>query len=370
MALASLDQNIVSTALPRIVSELGGLAHLPWVITAFMLTATATAPLYGKLSDMHGRRPLFVVAILVFIAGSALCGLARSMTGLILFRGLQGLGAGGLMVLAQTAIADLVPPRQRGRYQGLFSGVFALCSVAGPVLGGVITDALSWRWIFYVNLPVGAVALSLILVALPRSERPRVAHRIDYLGAVLLTTTTAALLLLLSWGGTIAAWSSPTIVGLALGAAVLLMLLLARERVAAEPILPLPLFSNRVFAVAIGVVAVTATALFGAFVFLPTFFQLVLGKSPSHAGLLTAPLMAGHDHRLGDRRPPGLGAWTVQGLIGARTRALDCGPCRDRRGGARGGPAAGNRGGARRHWRRARAGHAEPDRRDPERGPA
>jgi len=191
LALASLDQNIVSTALPRIVSELGGLAHLPWVITAFMLTATATAPLYGKLSDMHGRRQLFVVAILVFTAGSALCGLARSMTELILFRGLQGLGAGGLMVLAQTAIADLVPPRQRGRYQGLFSGVFALCSVTGPVLGGVITDALSWRWIFYVNLPVGMVALSLILVALPRSKRPRVAHRIDYLGAVLLTTTTA-----------------------------------------------------------------------------------------------------------------------------------------------------------------------------------
>jgi EmrB/QacA subfamily drug resistance transporter len=293
MALASLDQNIVSTALPRIVGELGGLAHLPWVITAFMLTATATAPVYGKLSYMHGRRPLFVVAITVFIAGSALCGLARSMTGLILFRGLQGLGAGGLMVLAQTAIADLVPPRQRGRYQGLFSGVFALCSVTGPVLGGVITDALSWRWIFYVNLPVGMVALSLILIGLPRTERPRVVHRIDYPGAVLLTLMTAALLLLLSWGGTVAAWSSPTIVGLGLGAAALFVLLLARERVAAEPILPLPLFRNRVFAVAITVVAITATALFGAFVFLPTFFQLVQGKSPSDAGLLTAPLMAG-----------------------------------------------------------------------------
>jgi MFS family permease len=228
MALASLDQNIVSTALPRIVGELGGLAHLPWVITAFMLTATATAPVYGKLSDMHGRRPLFVVAITVFIAGSALCGLARSMTGLILFRGLQGLGAGGLMVLAQTAIADLVPPRQRGRYQGLFSGVFALCSVTGPVLGGVITDALSWRWIFYVNLPVGMVALSLILIGLPRTERPRVVHRIDYPGAVLLTLMTAALLLLLSWGGTVAAWSSPTIVGLGLGAAALFVLSVSR----------------------------------------------------------------------------------------------------------------------------------------------
>ncbi len=293
MALASLDQNIVSTALPRIVADLGGLAHLAWVITAFMLTSTATAPLYGKLSDMHGRRPLFVVAILVFVSGSALCGLARSMTGLILFRGLQGLGAGGLMVLAQTAIADLVPPRQRGRYQGLFTGVFALCSVTGPVLGGVITEALSWRWIFYVNLPVGAVALSLILTALPRSGRRPVAHRVDYPGAALLIMTTAALLLLLSWGGTVAAWSSPTIAGLAFGAMALLALLLARERIAAEPILPLALFRNPVFAIAVAVVAITAMALFGAFVFLPTFFQLVAGESPSKAGLLTTPMMGG-----------------------------------------------------------------------------
>ncbi len=293
MALASLDQNIVATALPRIVGELGGLSHLAWVITAFMLTATATAPLYGKLSDMHGRRPLFVVAILVFTAGSALCGLARSMTGLILYRGLQGLGAGGLMVLAQTTIADLVSPRQRGRYQGLITGVFALCSVTGPVLGGVITDALSWRWIFYVNLPVGAVALGLILTALPRMERRRVAHRIDYAGAVLLTAMTAALLVLLSWGGTVAAWLSPPIAGLALGAAALFALLLARERVAAEPILPLALFRNPVFAIAVAVVAITATALFGAFVFLPTFFQLVQGESPSQAGLLTTPMMGG-----------------------------------------------------------------------------
>jgi EmrB/QacA subfamily drug resistance transporter len=318
MALASLDQNIVATALPRIVGELGGLAHLPWVITAFMLTTTATAPLYGKLSDMYGRRPLFVVAILVFIAGSALCGLARSMPGLILFRGLQGLGAGGLMVLAQTAIADLVPPRQRGRYQGLITGVFAFCSVTGPVLGGVITDTLSWRWIFYVNLPVGAVALSLILAALPRSDRPPVRHRIDYPGAALLISTTAALLLLLSWGGTAAAWRSPTIVGLALGTAGLLVLLLARERVAAEPILPLMLFANPVFAVAVAVVAVTATALFGTFVFLPTFFQLVQGESPSNAGLLTAPLMAGLivASVIGGRLVSALGRYKVLSVFG------------------------------------------------------
>ena len=318
MALASLDQNIVATALPRIVGELGGLAHLPWVITAFMLTSTATAPLYGKLSDMHGRRPLFVVAIFIFTTGSALCGLARSMTGLILFHGLQGLGAGGLMVLAQTAIADLVPPRQRGRYQGLITGVFALCSVTGPVLGGVITGALSWRWIFYVNLPVGAAALCLILAGLPRSPRRPAAHRIDYQGAVLLTATTAALLLLLSWGGTAAAWSSPTILGLALGTVGLTALLLTCERVAPEPILPLRLFANPVFAVAVAVVAVTATALFGTFVFLPTFFQLVEGKSPSVAGLLTAPLMAGLivASVLGGRLVSALGRYKGLSLLG------------------------------------------------------
>ena len=292
------------------------------------------------------------------------------MTGLILFRGLQGLGAGGLMVLAQTAIADLVPPRQRGRYQGLFTGVFTLCSVTGPLLGGVITDALSWRWIFYVNLPVGMVALSLILVALPRSKRPRIAHRIDYPGAVLLTMTTAALLLLLSWGGTVATWSSPAIVGAALGAVVLFVLLLARERVAAEPILPLMLFRNRVFTVAIAVVTITATALFGAFVFLPTFFQLVLGKSPSHAGLLTAPLMAGLivASVIGGRLVSALGRYKGLSVLGLSLR--DRGLCRDRHGSTRGGSAPGDRGGARRHWRRARAGHAEPDRRDPGCGPA
>jgi EmrB/QacA subfamily drug resistance transporter len=293
MALASLDQNIVATALPRIVGELGGLAHLAWVVTAFMLTSTATAPLYGKLSDMHGRRPMFVAAILIFIAGSALCGLARSITGLILFRGLQGLGAGGLIVLAQTTIADLVSPRQRGRYQGLITGVFALCSVAGPVLGGVITDALSWRWIFYVNLPVGGIALGLVLIGLPRLNRPAVVHRIDYAGAALLTAMTAAWLLVLSWGGTVMPWLSPQIAGLTLGAMALLALLLARERVAAEPILPLSLFRNPVFAVAVAVVAITAIALFGTFVFLPTFFQLVQGESPSQAGLSTAPMMGG-----------------------------------------------------------------------------
>ena len=186
MALASLDQNIVSTALPRIVSDLGGLSHLSWVVTAFMVASTTSTPLYGKLSDMYGRKALFFVAIGIFLVGSILCGLAQSMLELISFRALQGLGAGGLLTLAQTTIGDLIAPRERGRYQGLFGAVFAACSVAGPLLGGVITDLLSWRWIFYVNLPVGAAALFLISIGLRRPTRA-VSHRIDYTGASLLS---------------------------------------------------------------------------------------------------------------------------------------------------------------------------------------
>src|SRR5271165_1017007 len=184
LALAGLDQNIVSPALPQIVSELGGLAHLSWIVTAFMLTSTITTPLYGKLSDLYGRKPLFIVAIIIFVAGSALCGLARTMTQLVLYRGLQGLGAGGLITLSQTTMADLIAPRERGKYQGLFVAVFAICSVAGPLLGGFITQLWSWRWIFYVNVPIGALAFLLILVGLRRRHHV-VNHRIDYLGALL-----------------------------------------------------------------------------------------------------------------------------------------------------------------------------------------
>jgi len=292
LALASLDQNIVSTALPRIVSDLGGLAHLSWVVTAFMVASTASTPLYGKLSDMYGRKPLFFVAIIIFLIGSVLCGLAQTMFQLILFRTVQGLGAGGLMTLAQTTVGDLIAPRERGRYQGLFGAVFAACSVAGPLLGGVITDALSWRWIFYVNLPVGAAALFLIAIGL-RHHTKTVIHRIDYTGAALLTAGTVCLLLFLSWGGTAYPWLSPVILTLAAVAALFFGLLIAQERRAVEPILPLELFQNRVFAVASGVVGLNAMALFGSLVFLPLFFQLVLGASPSRAGLMMAPMMGG-----------------------------------------------------------------------------
>jgi EmrB/QacA subfamily drug resistance transporter len=292
LALSSLDQNIVGTALPQIVGSLGGLAHLSWVVTAFLLTSTVTAPLYGKLSDMYGRRPLFLAAIGIFLAGSALCGLAQSMIQLVMYRGLQGVGAGGLLVLAQTTIGDLVAPRERGRYQGWFSGVFALCSVAGPLLGGVITTALSWRWVFYVNLPLGIPALAMLAYGLRRPHRA-VHHRIDYAGTVLLVTGTSCLLLLLTWGGTSYGWTSPVILGLGGAAAALLLGLWAQERRAAEPVLPPDLFGNPTFVIAAGTIGLSIMALFATLVFLPLYLQLVVGATPAAAGLMLAPVMGG-----------------------------------------------------------------------------
>ena len=292
LTLASLDQNIVATALPRIVSELGGLSHLSWVVTAFLVASTATTPLYGKLSDTFGRRALFFVAIGVFLVGSALCGLARDMVQLIAFRAVQGLGAGGLITLSQTTVGDLLAPRERGRYQALFTAVFAVCSVAGPLLGGFITEALSWRWIFYINLPVGALALGLIAVAL-RPHQRAVQHRIDYAGAVLMVGGTVCTILVLTLDASREAWSRPGTWVEATAAVGCFGLLVWRERHAAEPILPPRLFHDRVFVVAATVVGLTAVALFGAVVFLPLFFQLVLGAAASQAGLMLSPLMGG-----------------------------------------------------------------------------
>jgi EmrB/QacA subfamily drug resistance transporter len=292
LVLAALDQNIVATALPRIVSDLGGLAHLSWVVTAFMVASTMTTPLYGKLSDVFGRKPAFFVSITIFLAGSALCGLSSDMLELIVFRAVQGLGAGGLITLSQTVVADLVSPRERGRYQGLFAGVFAGCSVAGPLLGGMITDVLSWHWIFYVNLPVGAAAMVLIGFGL-RHQPNRVVHRVDYLGALLLSVATCCAMLALSWGGNTYPWSSPTILGLASATAVSIGLLTVNERRAAEPLLPPRLFRTPIFVLSILVVSLAAMGLFAASVFLPLYFQLVQGASPTAAGLMISPMMGG-----------------------------------------------------------------------------
>jgi len=292
LGLSALDQSIVATALPRIVGDLGGVSHLSWVVTAYVLASTSTMPLYGKLSDQYGRKPLIYTAIAIFLIGSALCGLAQSLFQLIVFRAIQGLGAGGLLPLAQIIIGDLVPPAQRGRRQGTIVAVFAVCSVLGPVLGGVITDLLSWHWIFYVNLPIGAVAFVAIARAL-RRPHPTHARRIDYLGAALLTSGTTTLLLVLALGGTEWPWRSPQITALAIATVVLAALFVVHVRRAPEPVLPLELFDNRVFLVACTVLGLTFMGLLGASLFFPLFFQVVMGITPSHSGFLTGPLMIG-----------------------------------------------------------------------------
>jgi EmrB/QacA subfamily drug resistance transporter len=292
LALAAIDQSIVATALPRIVGELGGIAHLSWIVTAYVLASTATMPLYGRLSDQYGRKPVLYAAILIFLLGSALSGAAQSLLQLILFRAVQGLGAGGLLPLAQIIIGDLVAPAERGRRQGAIVAVFAVCSVLGPVLGGVITDLLSWHWIFYVNLPIGAVSLAVVGWAL---RRPHVTQhrRIDYLGAVLLTGGTTALLLVLALGGGEWPWMSPQ-VGVTTGAALLLAALFVLHiRQEPEPILPPELFGNRLFIVASIVLALTFMGMLGASLFFPLFFQVVMGINPSESGVLTGPLMLG-----------------------------------------------------------------------------
>jgi EmrB/QacA subfamily drug resistance transporter len=292
LGLGALDQSIVATALPRIVGDLGGLAHLSWVVTAYVLTSTATMPLYGKLADQYGRRPMIFTALIAFLFGSVLCGLAQNMVELIIFRAIQGLGSGGFMPLAQIIIGDLVPPKERAKRQGMIAIVFAVTSVLGPVLGGMITDLLSWHWIFYINLPVGALAL----YAISRSLRKPVqthAHRIDYLGSLLLTGSITALLLILALGGTEWPWDAPQIKVCALLTVVMGAWLVYHLRRAAEPVLPPDLFGNRVFSIASLVMALTFMGLMGASVFFPLFFQLVMGVSPSRSGMMTVAMMLG-----------------------------------------------------------------------------
>ena len=292
MLLAALDQTIVATALPTIVGDLGGLNHLSWVVTSYLVASTVTTPLYGKISDLYGRKKVFQFAIVVFLIGSALAGLSQNMTELIAFRGLQGLGAGGLMTLAMTIIGDIVPPRERGRYQGYMGAVFALASVIGPLLGGFFVDQLSWRWVFYVNLPVGAVALVVTSAVLDLPHR-RISHSIDYLGTALLVGSVGSILLAVTWGGTEYAWGSSTIITLAIVGAALLAAFIAVERRVAEPVLPPYLFRNRVFTVATAVMFIVGLAMFGGIIYLPLFLQVVTGRSATNAGLLLLPLILG-----------------------------------------------------------------------------
>ncbi|MEU2889191.1 MDR family MFS transporter [Streptomyces albidoflavus] len=292
MLLAALDQTIVATALPTIVSDLGGLDHLSWVVTAYLLAATAATPLWGKLGDQYGRKKLFQTAIAIFLAGSVLCGVAQDMPQLIGFRALQGLGGGGLMVLSMAIVGDLVPPRERGRYQGLFGAVFGATSVLGPLLGGIFTEHLSWRWVFYANVPLGAVALVVIAAGLHIPTRPA-RHVIDYLGTFLIAAVAVCLVLAASLGGTTWAWGSPQIIGLAVLAVVLGVWFVRAERRAAEPVLPLRLFRVHTFTLSAVISFIIGFAMFGAMTYLPTFLQVVRGITPTFSGVHMLPMVAG-----------------------------------------------------------------------------
>lgn len=292
LLLAALDQTIVSTALPTIVGELGGLTHLSWVVTAYLLSSTVVGPLYGKLGDLYGRKIVLQFAIAIFLAGSALCGLAQDMLQLVLFRALQGIGGGGLIVTTIAIISDIIPPRERGRYQGFFGATFGIATIIGPLLGGFFVDQLSWRWIFYVNLPTGAVALAVIATVLS-SPAVRRRHNIDYTGAVLLTVALTALILFTSLGGTSFSWSSPTILGLIIVAFGAILFFIATELRAAEPILPLELFRNRNFTISSSVGLIVGISLFGSVTYLPIYLQVVKGETPTASGLQLTPMMLG-----------------------------------------------------------------------------
>jgi len=292
LLISSLDQTIVSTALPTIVSDLGGLSQLSWVITGYLLASTVSTPLWGKLGDLYGRKPLFQASIVLFLAGSALCGLSQNMVELIVFRAVQGLGAGGLLVLAQAIIADVVPPRDRGRFQGLFGAVFGVTSVGGPLLGGFFVDTLSWRWIFYINLPIGAAALLVIALALPAASEQR-HHTIDYLGTVLLAVAATSLVMLTTLGGNVYPWASAPTYLLAIAGVVCIIGFVLAERRAAEPVMPLELFRNRVFIYACAIGFAVGFALFGATTYLPLFMQVVNGASPTVSGLRLLPMVLG-----------------------------------------------------------------------------
>lgn len=302
MLLAALDQTIVSTALWTIVQDLdpvNGLAHQSWVVTAYLLSSTVVTPIYGKLADLYGPKKIFMFAITLFLVGSALCGMSQNMGELIIFRAVQGLGGGGLMALVFTIIGVVVPPRERGKYQGYFGGVFMLAMVAGPLIGGFFTDRghlfgiTGWRWIFYVNLPIGVIALVVVSIVL-QVRSSQIKHKIDYVGAVLVAAGASALLLVTEWGGKTYAWGSPTIIALIVASAALLAFFVYWEaRVASEPVLPMHLFRNSVFTVSNVIAFVLGMAMLGSLIYVSLYLQLVVGYSPTMAGLAILPMMVG-----------------------------------------------------------------------------
>lgn len=292
MLLAALDQSIVATALPRIASDLNGLTKLSWVATSYLITSAIATPIYGKFGDMFGRKKIFQIAIVIFLAGSALSGLSQTMNQLVFFRALQGIGAGGLMSLVLAIIGDVIPPRQRGRYQGYFGAVFGISSVAGPVLGGLFTEHLSWRWIFYINIPLGALALWLVATRLQLPIKKH-KHRIDYEGAVLLSTSVLSLIFITVWAGVDYAWVSWQILSLTVSTIIFGMLFIWRERRAAEPIIPLKLFRNDIMTVSTILSFITGIAMFASILYIPLYQQVVRGLSPTKSGFLMLPMVIG-----------------------------------------------------------------------------
>ena len=293
LLLSALDQTIVGTAMPRIVAELQGFEHYAWVTTAYLLFSTAAVPIVGKLSDLYGRKRFFVSGVVCFLAASGLCGASQTMLQLVAFRGLQGLGAGFLMSMAFSSVGDLFPPARRGRIQGVFGAIFGLASVVGPLLGGYITDNLSWRWVFYVNLPVGLLALAALVVLYPNIRPPRREHVIDYPGAVALVLAVVPLLLALSWGGREFPWRSAQIIGLFTFGLAMTGLFLRTEQRAAEPIIPLGLFRNSIVSISVFALTLMAVGMFGTILFIPLFIQGVIGTSATTSGTVLTPMMIG-----------------------------------------------------------------------------
>jgi len=307
LLLASLGQTIVSTALPTIVSELGGLEHLTWVVIAYLLSSTVVAPIYGKLGDLYGRKIVLQVAIVIFLLGAGLSALASNMTFLIIARTVQGLGGGGLMVVAMTVVADVIPPRQRGKVQGVFGAVFGVATVVGPLLGGFIVEHLSWQWIFLINLPLGILALAVIGFAL-KPKPDRVSHKIDYMGFVLLTTALSAFVLATSLGGNTFGWFSAQIIGLVALSLAAIAAFIWVEKHAPEPVLPLELFRNNTFVVTNAVGFLVGMAMFGSITFLPLYLQIAKGVSPTNSALQLLPMMVGL-----------IGASTLSGFVMSKT---------------------------------------------------
>jgi EmrB/QacA subfamily drug resistance transporter len=291
MLLAAMDQTIVATAMPEIVRELHGLEHISWVFTAYMLASTVTVPIYGKLSDLFGRRTLYIVAIVIFLIGSILSGAANSMLQLILFRGIQGIGGGAIMVTSIALIADIFPPAERGKWQGLIGAAFGVASIAGPLLGGWITDNVSWRWVFYVNIPLAILAIVVLLATLPRIARQAEKIRIDYLGAILIATTIVPFLLAMVWGGSTYPWTSGAILSLFGLTLISLFFFVWREESILEPIISLRLFASRTFTISVLATFLSAMGMFGAIIYIPLFSQTILHSSATGAGLALTPMM-------------------------------------------------------------------------------